>query len=337
MEILKSILDIKIPQILYHYTDANAFAGIITKKEIWASHIRFMNDYTEFKFAIDKFKELIEEFIKGKKIVDKTSSEEIIEKFETLIGKIDVFIFSLSEKKDELNQWRAYGKSIPNYSLAFNENKLVQNASIISTKDEIIEYIERYVYKNGHNPISKILLPCIYDGEKQNNLLKEILEDSYKKALEKKDFITKFTEFISKKFIFYAPLIKNKDYIDEKEWRIVVLFDEYNQYVTEKKKKQENKINILKDDTDSLDHFPKFRNARVEKIEFRSNGSYFIPYYKLDLKNIDSIQRIYIGACPDYDTVYESVEYMLRKNGIDYNRIKDEEIIQKSKLAYRNW
>lgn len=322
MEILKSILDIEIPQILYHYTDANAFLGIITKKEIWASYIRFMNDYTEFKFAIDKFKDLIEEFIKGKKIEDKASSKEIIEKFETLIGKIDVFIFSLSEKKDELNQWRAYGKSIPNYSLAFNENKLVQNTSIISTKDEIIKYIERYVYENEHNPILKILLPCIYDEEKQNNLLKEILEDSYKKALEKKDFITKFTEFISKKFIFYAPLIKNKDYIDEKEWRIVVLFDEYNQYVTEKKKKQEDKIN---------------RDLEVEKIEFRSNGSYFVPYYKLDLKNIDSIQSIYIGACPDYDTVYESVEYMLRKNGIDYNRIKDENIIQKSKLAYRNW
>ena len=76
MEILKSILDIEIPQILYHYTDANAFLGIITKKEIWASHVRFMNDYTEFKFAIDKFKDLIK-FIKGKKIENKTSSKEI--------------------------------------------------------------------------------------------------------------------------------------------------------------------------------------------------------------------------------------------------------------------
>lgn len=227
MEILKSILDIKKPQVLYHYTDANAFLGIITKKEIWASHIRFMNDYTEFKFAINKFKDLIEKFIKGKKIEDKSSSKEIIKNFE-MVGKIDVFIFSLSEKKDELNQWRAYVKSIPNYSLGFNENNLVQNASIISTKDEIIKYIERYVYNNKHEEISRILLPCIYDEEKQNKLLQEILEDSYKRALEKKDFVTRFTEFISKKFIFYAPLIKNKDYIDEKEWRIVVLFDENN-------------------------------------------------------------------------------------------------------------
>ena len=50
MEILKSILDIEIPQVLYHYTDANTLVGIITKKEIWASHIRFMNEYTEFNF-----------------------------------------------------------------------------------------------------------------------------------------------------------------------------------------------------------------------------------------------------------------------------------------------
>lgn len=107
-----------------------------------------MNDYTEFKFAINKFKDLIEKFIKGKKIEDKSSSKEIMKNFETLVGKIDVFIFSLSEIKDELNQRRAYGKSIPNYSLGFNENNLVQNASIISTKDEIKKYIERYVYKN---------------------------------------------------------------------------------------------------------------------------------------------------------------------------------------------
>ena len=93
--------------------------------------------------------------------------------------------------------------------MGFNENNLVQNASIVSTKDEIIKYIEKYVYKNEHNLILKILLPCIYDEEKQNKLLNEILEDSYEKALEKKDFVTKFTEFISKKFIFYAPLIKN--------------------------------------------------------------------------------------------------------------------------------
>ena len=78
-------------------------------------------------------------------------------------------------------------------------------------------------------------------------------------------------------------------------------------------------------------------DPKKEKIEFRSNGSYFIPYYKLGFKDNDCIDKVYIGACPDYDTVYESVEYMLRKNGIGLKRIKDEAIIQKSKLAYRNW
>ena len=33
----------------------------------------------------------------------------------------------------------------------------------------------------------------------------------------------------------------------------------------------------------------------------------------------------------------ESVEYLLRKNGINLNRLKTKDIIQKSKLAYINW
>lgn len=326
MENLKSILNIDIPQVLYHYTDANAFMGMITKHEFWASHIRFMNDYTEFKLAKDKFVKMIPEFINGKFPSGATSPEKVVKDFEWLTGKIDVFIVSLSEKEDELNQWRAYGKSIPNYSLAFNKDSLVKNASIISTKGEIIQHIEDYVYESKREPISRILLPCIYDKAEQEKLLKEILEDSYRKVSEKKETSIEFTKYIARKFIFYAPLIKNNDYVDEKEWRIVVLFDEHGEMLKEK-----NEFDTANSKGELI------IDQKKEKIDFRSNGSYFIPYYKLGFKDNDCIESVFIGACPDYDTVYESVEYMLRKNGIGLKRINDENLIQKSKLAYRNW
>lgn len=337
MENLKSILDIDIPQTLYHYTDANAFMGMITKHEFWASHIRFMNDYTEFKLAKDKFIKMIPEFINGKFPSGATSPEKVVKDFECLTGKIDVFIVSLSEKEDELNQWRAYGKSIPNYSLAFNKDSLVENSFIISKKEEIIQHIEDYVYKSKRDPISRILLPCIYDKAEQEKLLKEILEDSYRKVSEKKETSIEFTKYIARKFIFYAPLIKNNDYVDEKEWRIVVIFDEHDQRLEEKRQREENNKSIIKDGTLYLDKLLESKNEKSEKIDFRCNGSYFIPYYKLGFKDNNCIEKVFIGACPDYDTVYESVEYMLRKNGIGLKRIKDEAIIQKSKLAYRNW
>ena len=326
MENLKSILNIDIPQVLYHYTDANAFMGLITKKEFWASHIRFMNDYTEYKLAKDKFIKMIPEFINGKFPSGATPPGKVIKDFEWLTGKIDVFIVSLSEKEDELNQWRAYGKSTPNYSLAFNKDTLVENASIISTKEEIIQHIEDYVYESKRDPISRILLPCIYDKSEQEKLLQEILEDSYRKVSEKEETSMEFTKYIARKFVFYAPLIKNNDYVDEKEWRIVVLFDEHEEMIKEK-----NEFDT------AISKGSFIMDQKKEKIDFRCNGSYFIPYYKLGFKDNECIEKVFIGACPDYDTVYESVEYMLRKNGIGLKRINDEKLIQKSKLAYRNW
>ena len=43
----------KIPDALYHYTSRKGFLGIIKTKQIWASHIRFMNDLKEQILALE--------------------------------------------------------------------------------------------------------------------------------------------------------------------------------------------------------------------------------------------------------------------------------------------
>lgn len=47
MEYLKRLFDRPSPEHLYYYTNGNSFLGIIQKTEMWASHIRFMNDLKE--------------------------------------------------------------------------------------------------------------------------------------------------------------------------------------------------------------------------------------------------------------------------------------------------
>ena len=43
--VIKDLLQTSIfPTIVYHYTNANAFLGIIQNKELWVFHIRFQND-----------------------------------------------------------------------------------------------------------------------------------------------------------------------------------------------------------------------------------------------------------------------------------------------------
>lgn len=316
------------PEYLYHYTDAGALLGIIQNKEFWASYIRFMNDNTEYdlekKILFKKLPNFIKtNFGKGDSLVS-----SITNNFEAMIRRIDLFIISFSEKENDLDQWRAYGKSTPNYSLKLDVNLLTNKADILYKKEDIKERINSYVYSTGCPTISKVLMPCIYDTNSQEALIDEIIQDSFEHVKSHNEDEIKFADYIARRFVYYAPLIKNEVYKNEKEWRIVILFNEHDQRLEEQKQSEENKKNHI------LDFDVK---EKVEKINFRTNGSYFIPYYKMKFSNNDCIKKIYIGPCPDSETVHESVEYMLRKNGFGLKKINDEAIIQESGLAYRNW
>ena len=324
MEELRRRLIKNVPSSLYHYTDANAFLGIIQNHEMWASCIRFMNDYKEYTIAkellVKKLTIFVQEnFRKGAKTI-----EETLKEIDSIENSIDMFIISFSEKKDDIDQWRAYGKSIPNYSLSFHTKKICKSADILIDQEQIFDRIKTYVYSdNKYPPVSKIMMPCIYDSKIQEDLISEILQDSYEYITTNKKSYEDFITSVIKRFVYYAPIIKNKDYVSEKEWRIIVLFDEERQKI-------EQLESDKKDLNDELIDFDK----KYEKIDYRSNGSYFIPFFKLDFIDLDCIDKVYIGACPDYKTIYESVKFLLQKKGMDvYNK----DIIQKSKIAYRNW
>lgn len=46
---------------IYHYTDVNGFISIIQNRELWLSHIRFLNDRKEYLEGIEICKKIIEE------------------------------------------------------------------------------------------------------------------------------------------------------------------------------------------------------------------------------------------------------------------------------------
>lgn len=327
---MKELTDIlrNSPKYLYHYTDAGTLLGIIQNKEFWASYIRFMNDNTEYDLAKEILFNKLTTFIKSNFRDDNSLVERIKINFEAMIKRIDLFIISFSEKENDLDQWRAYGKSTPNYSLKIDVKSLSKNSNILIEKNAVKERISSYVYSTGCPTISKVLMPCIYDKEDQELLIDEILLDSFNHIKNYNEDEIKFTDYIARRFVYYAPLIKNEVYKNEKEWRIVILFNEHDQRLAEQKQKEENEKNHIIDLNEE---------EKVEKINFRTNGSYFIPYYKMKFFNTDCIKRVYIGPCPDLATVHESVEYMLRKNGFEIKKIKDDKIIMDSGLAYRNW
>src|SRR5882724_1530284 len=117
---VKEILDRHPPHILYHYTTQTGLLGIVTGREIWASHTQYLNDVREFRHAID----IVEEELSSMKIdplyQDKADLlSEMEQRLREGIESINVCVCSFSADGDVLSQWRAYGGGASGFSIGF--------------------------------------------------------------------------------------------------------------------------------------------------------------------------------------------------------------------------
>lgn len=133
--------------ILYHYTSLEAFRQIITNRKVWATNSKYLNDTTEFQYGIDLAKEVYGEL---------GSSHKSTYFTEDFIGSSElssIYIFSLSNKKDLLSQWRAY---CPDGGVSIGLNKHVLEIFAEQQRCELVE--------------------CIYDRQEQKRRLLEFIE-----------------------------------------------------------------------------------------------------------------------------------------------------------------
>lgn len=339
MEYLKRLFDRPSPEHLYHYTNANSFLGIIQKTEMWASHIRFMNDLKEEVYALELLERRLPDLLKTTSLNPNKMIKLIQKYFDEENSKFGIFVLSFSEKSDDLNQWRGYANGTPSYCIKFNSNKIKKNSEVENDVENVKLLIDSSWDLNDHK--RKIfLLPCVYDDETQNNLIDEIantvLQNSYEideKLIAKK---------IARTLIFYSPLIKHRMSEDEKEWRIIIVYEKsFNpNFTREDLQKELNATNNeyerdrLNYEMDCFEDNEYRLKIDKELLGFRMGKSYIIPYYKFMLEK-EAFEGFIIGACPDYNSVKESTIYFLSKNGFTYEESK--KMVTKTKNPYRNW
>jgi hypothetical protein len=181
---------------LYHYTTPSGTLGILKTREVWASMIHFMNDSGEFKYALD----LARRIIKGVGGVDDTAKHVVSGPFLDVVKTIAVFVFSLTEEKDLLSQWRAYSSG-GGYALGFSADLL---GAIVAEE-------------------SAILVPCIYEEEAQMALLRPIVNEmlaAAQMAGSSAHGMDIYTEFADR-FTAAAARIKHPSFEAEREWRLI--------------------------------------------------------------------------------------------------------------------
>ncbi len=115
-----------IPSTVYHYTDAGGLKGMMESGSIWATDYRFLNDKRELLHLRSAVNEMFEDEAESNK-------SETIRQICTqgaAYGEIqtayEMFIFSMSDQRDDLSQWRGYAREGMGFTVGFDTVELIK-------------------------------------------------------------------------------------------------------------------------------------------------------------------------------------------------------------------
>jgi len=127
--------------LLYHYTTEAGLIGIIEHDNLRATHVRFLNDWTEFREAFTEryVRTLVDSFQAGlpadlppdaRLVINNMVSRRAPEILEIVVGPDsfnDTFVCSFTSASqdsgdpgDRLSQWRGYTPATQGFSLGFD-------------------------------------------------------------------------------------------------------------------------------------------------------------------------------------------------------------------------
>lgn len=197
---------------LYHYTTASGLLGILEKKRIWASEIRFLNDMREFSEALDLIKTL-----NGTILADQQNRSAMVvnDRIQTILALprhivTGIFVTSFSEEGNQLGQWRGYCPQ-GGFSIGFNAEYLKRTLKLkrcIYDRTEQQGYLKRRLL-----PVLKKTYAALPSDLPQNITIAELEEI----ALKYDDAFGKLIDALKR----VAPIIKHEKFVQEREWRAV--------------------------------------------------------------------------------------------------------------------
>jgi hypothetical protein len=327
--------------LLYHYTSESGLQGIIESDRIWATHIRFLNDYTEFRQAFrDKYVEaLADAFLDGmRKDIDDNAKvvikrvlanhAGILETIEGSTARNDTFVCSFTsslqngfDPGDRLSQWRGYSHSSQGFSLGFEKEALQKQVAIDEQegKASVLECIyegtgaEFSLFREmGHNA-SLRFNDLWLNGEAvpsfpTNN---PAATEEYKKA---SFYFLKALSKATAEFFTNAARIKHSGFREECEWRIVR-------------------------------HASHEALIRSELTKFRKGQFGETPYIEIPLglakPESSPLRRIVVGPGSHKDDIKCWVELLLERHGVRVRRghspgIEEGVEVSTSEIPYRS-
>ncbi|MDO5674567.1 MAG: DUF2971 domain-containing protein [bacterium] len=195
---------------LYHYTTFSGLLGIIGRRCLWASDIRYMNDSAELRHTADLFAEVT----RGRMESGHADSHFLSQFVDWIKHRLTtghlLFAASFRSHGNLLSQWRGYSLPGKGVSLGF-------------CPDFILECARRQQFLMGK---------CIYEPRRQERIIHQVL-DALEREVERRSRGREMTgeernklyqeifTSVETDLLRIAAMLKHPSFSEEKEWRIV--------------------------------------------------------------------------------------------------------------------
>ena len=311
--------------LLYHYTSEPGLIGIVENDNLRATHVRFLNDWTEFReaFAEDYVRQLLDSFRASLPedlppdaitVIDGIISRRAPEILEIISGSdsanetfVCSFTSSLPQEAgdpgDRLSQWRGYASAGQGFSLGFDKTLLKNCVEINNPKAKAS--LEECIYNDAEKTaffenMGRAAASRFNDLKQSNAQVPSTFVTVRPDASgEYKRSAYYFLDSLSRAtaaFFTTAARIKHVGFQEEHEWRV-----------------------IFQAKKDALAPVEK-GGKRIEIVKFRDGQFGRTPYIDIPLGLADAqtspLRRIVVGPGRHKEDVKRFVELFLLNRGI---------------------
>lgn len=307
--ILKTTFHLFRMENVYHYTDIAGFISIMQNRELWASHIAFMNDKTEYLHGKEIFKNRIEQKLATVSDPEKQVLQDVLESLNAEISagffptsSKDVFSISFCYNRDSLEMWRGYGKE-SGVAIGFDFSKCHSLPGMCLIREEMYE---KLLNKCGNNPenvkpsYERHFFPIsvLYNDDEKRALADQAIEMTLtlfknQASISEGTAILTASKFLSDVIFAMSPQFKHQGFSGESECRFV--------------------DNYVKKTDDTF------------RVHYRNRGGIILPYVKYKLMDLNCrplqqmpICEIVVGPGLKQSKTVESIKYFLEKNDMGY-------------------
>ncbi|SHU93320.1 Protein of uncharacterised function (DUF2971) [Mycobacteroides abscessus subsp. abscessus] len=317
-------------RILYHYTNAQAFQGVVESAELWATDFRYLNDSRELVYTWIEFVKKLEYLASQPGEYSEAYQAQL--KALQLMNAIDLmhfddamFIACLTEQSDSVTQWTNYADQGRGFALGFDLEKI---AAL-----KVPQY--QHLPDGKLTPMIAIVAGGPDDGQsieftwgafRQKVNYGDAVRDSVVEGLLSAvrscsgtntglHFPTKIANciFQTHALVHRLPLVKHSEFEHEQEHRITI-----TEHFGGKSLSQKQALASLGEP------FSVFARGALETVDvqFRADAlTTHKPYVRLPF-NREALVTVVTGPCSTHRLVEETTRRLLDRNGYRHTEVR---------------